>query len=117
MGKCLAGMAKVVSQGCRIKGMSGAETPGVALIAERSEMTSPLNDYRTKADWLAAAIAAHNSDKCLLWPFGVDRDGYGLLTFHEQGKIKRTSAHRLAFRLTHDRWPEPCGLHSCDTPR
>lgn len=79
-------------------------------------MTSPLSEYRTKADWLAATIADHNSDECLLWPFAVDRDGYGRVCFYGDGKKQRVFAHRVAFRLIHGRWPEPLGLHSCDNP-
>jgi hypothetical protein len=25
-------------------------------------------------------------------------------------------AHRVAWALTHDRWPRPCALHICDNP-
>jgi hypothetical protein len=31
------------------------------------------------------------------------------------GTVK-TAVHRIAFFITHGRWPEPCGLHSCDNP-
>ena len=79
-------------------------------------MTPPLENYRTKADWLSAAISEHVSDECLMWPFAVDRDGYGRVCFYGNGKKERVFAHRVSFRLTHGRWPEPCGLHSCDVP-
>ena len=79
-------------------------------------MTPPLLKYRTKAEWLAAAIAEHNSDDCLLWPFAIDRDGYGRVCFYGDGKKERVFAHRASYRLTHGRWPLPLGLHSCDTP-
>lgn len=79
-------------------------------------MTPQLIDYRTKADWLAAAIAAHDSEECLMWPFAVDADGYGRVCFYGDGKKDRVFAHRVSFRLVHGRWPQPLGLHKCDTP-
>lgn len=38
--------------------------------------------------------------------------GYGQFGLNR----KVEPAHRVAFWLTHGRWPEPCCLHSCDTP-
>ena len=29
---------------------------------------------------------------------------------------KKTAVHRIAFFLTHGRWPDPCALHHCDNP-
>jgi hypothetical protein len=63
-------------------------------------------------EWLVSAIANHQSDECLLWPYCTNLQGYGQLYF--QGK--RVLAHRLAFFLEHGHWPEPHGLHKCDTP-
>jgi hypothetical protein len=66
--------------------------------------------------WLVTAVAGHNSDECLIWPFHKDRDGYGRLRpFHEGARIT-VGAHRLTFKLKYGRWPEPCALHSCDNP-
>jgi HNH endonuclease len=72
----------------------------------------------TVYQWLAKTISEHNSDECLIWPFRVDRDGYGRLRppQEEYGRIT-FAAHRLAFKLKYGRWPEPLGTHSCDTPR
>lgn len=68
--------------------------------------------------WLVKAVAEHNSNKCLIWPFHVDKDGYGRVRppVEEFGRIT-FGAHRLAFKLKYGRWPEPLGTHSCDTPR
>lgn len=30
--------------------------------------------------------------------------------------MRTIMAHRIAFRLTHGKWPEPLALHSCDNP-
>lgn len=67
-------------------------------------------------EWLESAIRAHDSDECLLWPFTVDRDGYGRVCFYGDGRKERVFAHRASFRIVHGRWPEPLGLHTCDTP-
>lgn len=66
----------------------------------------------TRYEWLRSAVANHMEDSCLLWPFGKDRQGYGKVWF--EGDTVR--AHRVAFKLVHGKWPEPLGLHSCDTP-
>jgi hypothetical protein len=79
-------------------------------------MTPLSKEYRTRFDYFLSAVGSHNSDECLLWPFSVDRDGYGKLTYYDNGKELKVSAHRLAFKFVHGRWPEPLGLHSCDTP-
>jgi hypothetical protein len=47
---------------------------------------------------------------CHVWTAGKDTHGYG--QFRLRGKNQRV--HRVAFYLAHGRWPEPCGLHSCD---
>jgi hypothetical protein len=65
--------------------------------------------------WLVKKIEEHQSDKCLLWPFQVDKDGYGRV--RPGGKRITYGAHRVAFLLANGHWPTPCGLHSCDTPR
>jgi hypothetical protein len=79
-------------------------------------MTSPPQEYRTRFEYLCAAISEHNSDECLMWPFSVDRDGYGKLPYVEDGKKLKVSAHRIAFKIVNGRWPKPNGLHNCDTP-
>lgn len=67
--------------------------------------------------WLVEAVAACHSDECLIWPFRKDRDGYGRVRppREEYGRIT-FGAHRLAFKLVNGRWPDPLGIHSCDTP-
>lgn len=49
---------------------------------------------------------------CVLWQGAVTGSGYGHLRIN--GTL--VYAHRFAFFLKHGRWPEPNGLHSCDTP-
>jgi hypothetical protein len=71
---------------------------------------------RAKAEgrllYLKTAIAAHNSDECLIWPFGKMTGGYGRCYF-ERGRVR---AHRLAFYFTYGRWPAPLARHTCDNP-
>src|SRR5882724_7516425 len=57
-------------------------------------------------------ISLHGSDKCFPWPFCVDEDGYGRITYDG----KRVFTHRLAFKVMHGNWPRPLGLHTCDNP-
>ena len=63
-------------------------------------------------EWLYSVALNWHDDKCLLWPFGVDRDGYGRVKI--EGIESRS--HRVVFFLHYGHWPEPCALHSCDTP-
>jgi DNA-binding CsgD family transcriptional regulator len=47
------------------------------------------------------------------WPWtATTRAGYGQIKLN--GRMHY--AHRVAFWLTHERWPEPCCLHTCDNP-
>lgn len=68
----------------------------------------------TKLQWLIHAVQSHNSNECLLWPFGQlsNRRTYGRLAFHGRKEL----AHRTAFFIAHNRWPIPCARHSCDIP-
>jgi hypothetical protein len=71
------------------------------------------NQYTdTQYQWLCEAIRNHyNSDECLLWPFRKE-SGYGRL--HYEGTM--VLAHRLAYKVANGVWPEPKGLHTCNTP-
>lgn len=79
-------------------------------------MTSPPNKYRTKVAWLAEAIKKHKPNECMMWPWACDKDGYGLVSTRAYGDMVYVKAHRLSFYLVHGHWPEPCALHTCDTP-
>ena len=50
---------------------------------------------------------------CWLWTGSLDYKGYGAISLSGQ----MLKAHRVAFHLRYGRWPSPCGLHGCDTPR
>lgn len=67
----------------------------------------------TPAERFRSYVDVRGPDECWPWTGCVDKDGYGQLSF--LGK-KTARAHRVAFFLEHGRWPEPCGLHSCDNP-
>jgi hypothetical protein len=63
---------------------------------------------RTEQGSLMAFIkkaAAHHSDECLLWPFGVNRFGYGMLHY----KGRKQNASRVVCELAHG--PAPTPMH------
>lgn len=69
--------------------------------------------------WLEQHVT-HSSDDCLLWPFGVSRDGYGV--FYADGRS--TMAHRQMCILTHGassgrafQAAHDCGNPLCVNPR
>lgn len=66
----------------------------------------------THFEWMIQAIQSHESNDCLMWPFSVDKDGYGILTVN-RALLK---SHRVAFKIANGRWPQPYGCHTCDTP-
>jgi|ERR1035438_4988487 hypothetical protein len=47
---------------------------------------------------------------CWEYSHCIDSDGYGRVFV--AGKYQK--AHRVAWRLTFGKYPEPCGLHRCD---
>lgn len=51
-------------------------------------------------------------DEC--WPCALRPNTSGHRQMQVRGKA--ILAHRIAFFLTHGRWPEPCCLHRCDNP-
>lgn len=57
-------------------------------------------------------IVFDDAERCWLWKGTVGEHGYG--TFWLGGKYHR--AHRVAYLICNGEWPEPCCLHSCDTP-
>lgn len=58
-------------------------------------------------------VDIRSPEECWPWVAGLDSGGYG--NFWLDGQCHK--AHRVCFFLTYDRWPEPCGLHSCDNRR
>ena len=70
---------------------------------------STTNPRDKRLQWFLKALAAHNSDECLLWPF-ARRKAYGVIWY----KNKRYGVHRLAYFFTYGKWPEPEGMHACD---
>ncbi len=81
------------------------------LIAFGSDSMTTLPQSLTGFQLLKALVETHKSDDCLLWPMKRDKDGYGRVWHHG----KTLGAHRVAFFLTHGRWPSNA-LHSCDNP-
>lgn len=56
-------------------------------------------------------VAMHHGDECLIWPFGTDGHGYGVLYIDG----KRAGAHRYVCELAHGAPPTPKheAAHSC----
>lgn len=54
----------------------------------------------------------HMKTRCWVWTASTNLQGYGRILFGN----RLESAHRVAFFLKHNHWPEPCGLHHCDNP-
>lgn len=78
---------------------------------------TPQPKYRIRYEYLLAAISNHKSNECLLWPFEKDKDGYGWMHLRkEDGSQPSVRVHRIAFKVVNGYWPEPMGLHTCDTP-
>lgn len=50
--------------------------------------------------------------ECWEWT-GSKQDGYGRASVRGIGIVL---THRLSFFFENGRWPEPCGLHTCDNP-
>jgi hypothetical protein len=68
---------------------------------------------KTAYQWFVEALANHNNDECLLWPFGKTGNGYGAFRLHKQN----ISVHIAAFEETFGAVPEGLWvLHKCDTP-
>lgn len=59
-----------------------------------------------------AQVDRRGPEDCWPWVGTRLKHGYGVIGY----RMKRTTAHRVAFFLEHDRWPEPNGLHVCDNP-
>ena len=53
---------------------------------------------------------------CHLWTGRLGAKGYGTfdMPITGSGKWGAHNAHRVSFYLSHGRWPEPMGCHSCD---
>lgn len=57
-------------------------------------------------------VSKSESDGC--WPYSAGKTRLGYGAFYLDGRNQ--PAHRVAFFLTHGRWPQPHCLHSCDNP-
>ncbi len=51
-------------------------------------------------------------EACWIWVGAKDPNGYGRVSFNQQGR----PAHRVAWYLTHGSFPKKFALHSCDNP-
>jgi len=67
------------------------------------------------------AVDRKGPDECWPWLHGTNQRGYGNFSV-AAGELDLTrrrmlKAHRVAFYLTHGRWPVPEALHGCDNPQ
>lgn len=74
----------------------------------------------TLTRWVEAVAAQEHGDECLVWPFGVTKNGYGQL--HYAGRM--TYAHRVVCQAVNGEPPGPdfetahsCGNRACCNPR
>lgn len=89
-------------EGLRIRGLLPIAPP-----RERSRSRAP--QYQALLEMLRGA----NTDDCILWCHGTNRDGYGQVWTGSRTQL----THVVACELTHG--PRPPGLeaaHSCNTP-
>lgn len=66
---------------------------------------------QTPLQWLVAAHRTATPDTCRIWPYSVNRQGYGQL--RNLGTV--VGAHRASFALRHGYYPE-VARHTCDNP-
>ena len=82
--------------------------------------SSPSRTRRPVEERFWALVDRGDKGECWNWT-GTCLHGYGI--FHvAEGQLGRSRArglraHRVAFYLTHGRWPQPNALHGCDNPR
>lgn len=55
-------------------------------------------------------VDKRGEDECWPWKGFISPDGYARITIAK----KMILAHRAAFFFFYGRWPEPCGMHTCD---
>lgn len=69
------------------------------------------NEKLTRLAWIKRHVG-YADEACLLWPFGRDNKGYGILTV---GNGKITKAHRVMCEMVHGPAPldRPQASHSC----
>lgn len=59
-----------------------------------------------------ARASAYDTDECLLWPFGRDKDGYGTTT-----RLGYTRATHVVLHMAGQTRPKDAQtIHSCDNP-
>ena len=76
-------------------------------VAERAKaLLEPL----TRRFW--AKVDKRGPDECWEWTARRSAFGYGRVS----AAFGKLETHRLAFFLTHGRWPKPCCCHRCDNP-
>ncbi len=77
-------------------------------------MTGKLMRQHEARQWLLSAHASASEDACILWPKGVDKDGYGQTIWMVNGVKKWIRLHRFSLELAIGPSPEgkPFALQS-----
>ena len=79
-----------------------AGTLGI-LRGRNAKLNVNLNRFWSKVNIL-------DDESCWDWVGATNAAGYGAVRINR----RTLSAHRVAFYVTHGKWPEPMCLHSCD---
>lgn len=66
-------------------------------------------------DLFWARVDRRGANECWPWTLLCDGGGYGKVN-RKRYTGQPLYAHRVAFRLTHGRWPKGVVRHSCDNP-
>lgn len=87
-------------------------------VVTAADAVSAINNYqRSMALPTIVATLDTNTDRCVEWPHGRDRDGYGVCYLAPAGDRHqlKTSAHRVVALLTYGDPPEPAmhAAHGC----
>lgn len=73
----------------------------------------------TAYEYLVAIVTKVNTNACIVWPFYIDKGGYGQVRIPSFIPGEKTGflVHRAAYKIAYGEWPMPKGLHSCDNRR
>jgi hypothetical protein len=70
---------------------------------------------RPLADRFWPKVKIGNEDECWPWTGANNGNGYGVIAVGGDSSVFGLAyAHRVAFYLTHGRWPKPMACHTCD---
>lgn len=93
-------------------GWSACQRLGHWQILERPRGLTPAERYEARIDRSGGPLACHEWQQK-----GRDKNGYGILTWREDGRSVTVRAHRFGWELLHGPLqPQEMVLHRCDNP-